>query len=146
MILSILAKKLGVYNRNNKIAQRIFKKQFKSKLNTMSSKRLVRQTPVWGYGNTYIEPQLGKRDTSSLYRFIQNNISHLWGLNGQKIGVRTICGLWDPSAKSEVIKQWIANLPQLKGYIRIFKGIGHFIEETKPKEIANEIINVAGLI
>jgi pimeloyl-ACP methyl ester carboxylesterase len=146
MIYSILTKKLGIYSKNDKTAQKIFKKQFKSKLNTMSSKRLVRQTPVWGYGNTYIEPQLGKRDTSSFYHFIQDNISDLWGLNGQKIGVRAICGLWDPSAKPEVINQWIANLPQLRGYVRIFKGIGHFIEEIKPKEIANEIINVAGLI
>ena len=44
------------------------------------------------------------------------------------------------------MEQWIANLPQLKGNIKIFKGIGHFIEEIKPKEIANEIIKVAGLI
>jgi len=146
MISSILTKELGFYRKNEKIAQKIFRKQFKSKLNTMSSKRLVRQTPVWGYGNTYIEPQYGKRDTSSFYRFIQGNISDLWGLNGQKIGVRAICGLWDPSAKSEVIEQWIANLPQLKGHVKIFKGVGHFIEEAKPKVIANEIINVAGLV
>jgi len=64
----------------------------------------------------------------------------------QKIGVRAICGLWDPSAKSEVIEQWITNLPQLKGHVKIFKGIGHFIEEIKPKEIANEIIKLARLI
>ncbi len=146
MIFSIVAKELGIYRKNEKIAQKIFRKQFKSKLNTLSSKRLVRQTPVWGFGNTYIEPQLGRRDTSSFYHFIQENINDLWGLNGQKIGVRAICGFWDPSAKSEVIEQWIKNLPQLKGYVKIFKGIGHFIEEIRPKEIANEIINVAGLV
>lgn len=146
MIFSIIAKSLGIYGINEKIAQKLYKTQFKSRLNTLSSKRLVLQTPMWGYGNTYLEPQLGKRDTSSFYHFIQDNISELWGKNGQNINVRAICGQWDPSAKSEVIKQWIENLPQLKGYVKIFKDVGHFIEEIKPKEIASEIINVAGLI
>ncbi|MFX1380206.1 MAG: alpha/beta fold hydrolase [Promethearchaeota archaeon] len=146
MIFSILAKQLGIFKRNEKIAQKIFKKQFKSKSNTLSSKRLVLQTPFWGYGNIYIESKLGKRDTSDFYRFIQDNISRFWGLNGQKIGVRAICGEWDPSAKPEVIEQWIAHLPQLKGHVKIFQDVGHFIEEVKPKEIANEIINVAGLV
>ncbi|MFX0104757.1 MAG: alpha/beta fold hydrolase [Candidatus Hodarchaeota archaeon] len=146
MVFSILAKELGIYRKNEKIAQKIFRKQFKSTLNTLSSKRLVRQTSVWGYGNTYFEPHLGKRDTSSFYRFIQDKISELWGLRGQNIGVSAICGLWDPLAKSEVIKQWVAYLPQLKGHIKIFKDNGHFIQESKPREIANEIINVAGLV
>jgi pimeloyl-ACP methyl ester carboxylesterase len=146
MIFSILAKELGIFKRNEKIAQKIFRSQFKIKSNILSSKRLVLQTIKWGHGNTYIEPQLGKRDTSSFYTFIQDNISKYWGLNGQNIGVRAIFGKWDPSAKPEVIEQWIAHLPQLKGHVKIFKGLGHFIEETKPKEIANEIINLAGLV
>ncbi|MFX0040552.1 MAG: alpha/beta fold hydrolase [Promethearchaeota archaeon] len=146
MIFSILAKELGIFKRNERLAQKVFRRQFKIKSNALSSKRLVLQTPVWGYGNTYIEPQLGKRDTSPFYTFIQDNISSLWGLNGKNIGVRAICGNWDPSAKSEVIEQWITHLPQLKGYVKIFKDSGHFIEEIKPKEIANEIIDVAGLI
>ncbi|MFX0153957.1 MAG: alpha/beta fold hydrolase [Candidatus Hodarchaeota archaeon] len=146
MIFSILAKELGIYGKNDKTAQKVFRKQFKSKSNTLSSKRLVRQTPVWGYGNTYIEPKLGKRNTSSFYRFIQENINDIWGPNGQGIGVRAICGHWDPSAKSEVIQQWIAELPQLKDFVKIYKDVSHFIEEIKPKEIAKEIINVAGLI
>ena len=146
MLFSILTKELGIYQKNQKIAQKIFKKQFKPKLNTLSSKRLVRQTPFWGYGNTYNEPQLGIRDTLPFYSFIQNNISDLWGLNGQKVGVRAIFGDWDPSAKPEVIEQWLTHLPQLEGHVKVFKGFGHFIEETKPREIADQIINVAGLI
>lgn len=145
MFFSIMAKQIGIYGKNEKKAQKIFKKQFKIKLNVLSSKRLVSQTPEWGYGNTYTEPQLGKRDTSPFYRFIQDKISDFWG-HKQKIGVRAILGEWDPSAKPDVIKQWIINLPQLKGYVRTFKDLGHFIEELKPKEIATEIINVAGLI
>ncbi len=146
MIFSIIAKELGIFRKKEKIAQKIFKQQFKSISNVLSSKRLVLQTPVWGYGNIYLEPQLGNRDTSSFYRFIQDNISDIWGPNGQNIGIRAILGDWDPSAKPEVIRQWLTYLPQLNEHIRVFKGFGHFIEETKPKEIANEIINVAGLI
>ncbi|MFX1596865.1 MAG: hypothetical protein ACFFBK_12475, partial [Promethearchaeota archaeon] len=89
---------------------------------------------------------LGKRDTSSFYRFIQDNISDIWGPNGQSIGIRAILGKWDPLVKWKVIRQWLTYLPQLKGYVKVLKGFGHFIEEIKPKEIANEIINVAGLI
>jgi pimeloyl-ACP methyl ester carboxylesterase len=146
MFFSILGKEIGIFKKNEKIAQKIFKKQFKSKLNVLSSKRLVLQTPMWGHGNCYNEPQLGERDTSDFYRFIHDKIRHFWGVNGQKIGVRAICGKWDPLAKHEVIEQWLLNLPQLESYVRIFEGIGHFIEEIKPKEIAKEIINVAGLV
>jgi len=146
LIFSILAKQLGIFKRNERTAKKVFKKQFRSISNVISSKRLVLQTPVWGYGNIYVEPQLGKRDTSTFYHFIQSNIADLWGLKGQKIAAKLICGEWDPLAKSEVIEQWIKHLPQLKGNIKIFNGLGHFIEETKPKIIANDIINLAGLI
>ena len=145
MIFSILAKEIGIFQKNKKTPQKVFRKQFKSKSNALSSKRLVRQTPLWGYGNEYIEPQLGKRDTSPFYRFIQNKINDTWGPIGQNIGVRAILGQWDPLAKKEVIKQWLTHLPQLKGHIKLFKDVGHFIEENKPKEIANEIIKVSKL-
>lgn len=146
IFFSILGKEFGIFKKNEKVAQKIFKKQFKSKLNVLSSKRLVLQTPMWGYGNCYIEPQLGNRDTSNFYQFIKDNISHFWGERGQNIGVRAICGNWDPLAKHEVIEQWLVNLPQLENHVQIYKGCGHFIEEIKPKEIANEILNVAGLV
>ena len=145
MFFSIIAKQLGIYGKNEKVAQKVFKKQFKVKLNVISSKRLVRQTKEWGHGNIYTEPQLGKRNTSPFYHFIQEKIYNFWG-QVHKIGVRAIFGDWDPSAKPEVIKQWLKHLPQLEGHVKIFEGFSHFIEETKPKEIANEIINVAGLI
>jgi len=146
MIFTIVSKEIGIFGKKEKTAQKIFKNQFKSKLNTLSSKRLVCQTPYWGHGNIYTDPQLGERDTSPFNRFIQDNINKIWGLNGQNIGVRAILGDWDPSAKPEVINQWLQNLPQLKGHIKVFKNYAHFIEESKPKEIAIEIINVAGLV
>ncbi|MFX0021918.1 MAG: alpha/beta fold hydrolase [Candidatus Hermodarchaeota archaeon] len=146
MFFSILTNTIGIFKKNERVAQKLFKRQFKSKLNVLSSKRLVLQTPMWGYGNNYFEPQLGNRDTSDFYQFIQDNISNLWGVNGQNVGVRLLCGKWDPLAKNEVIKQWLINLPQIASHVKIFEKIGHFIEEIKPKEIANDIITVAGLV
>ena len=130
---------------NENIAQKFFREQFQSDANVMSSKRLVLQTPVWGYGNVYNDPTLGERDTTPFYHFIQENISKLWGPNGQNIGVRAVLGRWDPSAKDEVIQQWIDNLPQLEGNVKIFENASHFIEECEPEAVASAIIDVAGL-
>jgi pimeloyl-ACP methyl ester carboxylesterase len=139
------AKEKGTLMENESVSQRIFREQFQSKPNTLSSKRLVLQTPLWGHGNTYKEPALGERDTNPFYRFIQNNISKLWGPDGQNIGVRAIIGKLDPLAKEEVLQQWVDHLPQLEGHIKIFENRNHFIEEFEPIAIANSIIDVAGL-
>ncbi len=141
------ARETGSFVENETIAQKLFREQFQSESNVMSSKRLVLQTPVWGYGNIYTEPNLGDRDTTPFYRFIQDNISKEWGLNGQNIGVRAVLGKQDPLAKDEVTQQWIDHLPQLEGHVEVFEGhvVGHFIEEIEPEAIANAIIDVAGL-
>ncbi|MBY9021192.1 MAG: alpha/beta fold hydrolase [Candidatus Lokiarchaeota archaeon] len=139
------AKEKGTLMENESVSQRIFREQFDSKPNTLSSKRLVLQTPFWGHGNLYKEPTLGERDTTPFYRFIQDSISKLWGPEGQNIGVRAVIGKLDPLAKEEVLQQWVDALPQLKGYIKIFENTNHFIEEFEPKFIANTIIDVAGL-
>ena len=139
------AKEKGTLMENESISQRIFREQFQSKPNTLSSKRLVLQTPLWGHGNTYKEPALGERDTTPFYRFIQDNISKLWGPDGQNIGVRAVIGKMDPLAKEEVLQQWVDHLPQLEGHIKIFENRNHFIEEFEPEAIANAIIDVARL-
>jgi len=140
-----LAREGGGIVEDESIAQKFFREQFLSDKNVMSSKRLVLQTPVWGHGNVYKEPTLGERDTTPFYHFIQENISKLWGPNGQNIGVRAVLGKWDPSAKDEVIDQWIENLPQLEGHVKEFQNASHFIEEIEPEAIANAIIDVANL-
>lgn len=141
----VSAKEKGTLMENESVSQRIFREQFQSKANTLSSKRLVLQTPLWGHGNSYIEPTLGERDTTPFYRFIQDNISKHWGPNGQNIGVRAVIGKLDPLAKEEVLQQWVDHLPQLEGHIKIFESINHFIEEFEPETIAKTIIEVAGL-
>jgi pimeloyl-ACP methyl ester carboxylesterase len=125
-------------------AQRIFREQFKPRLNARSSKRFVRNTRFWGNGNTYKEPRFGKRDTVPFYRFMHDNISK-WGPKGQHIGVRALCGRWDPLGKDEVINQWRDNLPQLNGHVQLFENVSHFPEEVKYKEIAEAIIDVSKL-
>ncbi len=139
------AKERGTLMENESVSQRIFREQFKSKPNTLSSKRLVLQTPLWGHGNSYKEPTLGERDTTPFYRFIQDKISNLWGPDGQNIGVRAVIGKLDPLAKEEVLQQWVDHLPQLEGHIKIFENANHFIEEFEPEAIANAIIDVARL-
>ncbi len=139
------AKEKGTLMENESVSQRIFREQFQSKSNTLSSKRLVLQTPLWAHGNSYKEPTLGERDTSPFYRFIQDNISKLWGPDGQNIGVRAVIGKLDPLAKEDVLQQWIDHLPQLEDHIKIFEKGNHFIEEFEPEAIANAIIDVARL-
>jgi pimeloyl-ACP methyl ester carboxylesterase len=139
------SRETGSFSENESIAQKFFREQLQSEQNALSSKRLVLQTPKWGHGNVYKEPNLGERDTTPFYRFIQDNIGKSWGPDGQNIGVRAVIGKWDPSAKDEVMQQWVENLPQLEGHIKTFENAGHFIEEIEPVAIANAIIDVARL-
>ncbi|MBN1496300.1 MAG: alpha/beta hydrolase [Spirochaetes bacterium] len=135
----------GIFIGKEKTAKKFFKDQFKSKSNRMSSRRFVRQSGKWGTGNTFPEPSLGEQDTAPFYRFMQDNIKKMWGPKGQNIGVRAVLGRWDPLGKDEVIRQWTDNLPQLDGHVQLFNNVGHFIEEVKPKEIAEAIIDVSKL-
>jgi len=140
MVKNIALIEREIYQNTHSIAQRVFKTQFHSKMNVKSSKRLVKQTKFWGYGNKYNEPQLGTRDTSEFYNMIQKSITKAWGPKGSNIGVKSLIGRWDPLGQNTVIKQWIEHLPQLKGNIRVFENIGHFIEEIKYKEITEAIL------
>ncbi len=123
----------------------LYKDQFKSRKNAKSSMRMVRQTPVWGHGYVYDEPGLGKQDNREFYRYIQENITRLWGPSGKHIGVKAVIGKWDPLAKSSVIEQWEDALPQLKGNVQLFRKTSHFIEEHRAPEIAEAIIDITAL-
>ncbi|TXT60333.1 MAG: Haloalkane dehalogenase [Promethearchaeota archaeon] len=148
MLKTLALLELNIYpstNQNKRIAQQVYRSQFQLNSNVRSSKRLVVQTKAWGYGNIYKEPLLGKRDTTPFYRRIQTSIKKSWGPSGQNIGVRALIGRWDPLGQNGVLKQWLNHLPQLKGNMKIFKNIGHFIEEVKYKEIADQILDVVKL-
>jgi pimeloyl-ACP methyl ester carboxylesterase len=130
----------------DRTAQNVFINQFKSRMNALSSKRMVRQTPVWGHGYTYHDKIRGKQDNHDFYRFIQETITPAWGPAGQNIGARALFGAWDPLAKDSILARWRTALPQLEGHIRLFEMVSHFVEEHKPLEIAREIAGVAGLV
>ncbi len=124
---------------------RLFQQMFSSLANTRSSKRMVRQTPVWGHGYEYNDPTLGVQNNHEFYQYMQDNVTKAWGPQGNNIPVRLLFGDWDPLAKASVIKQWTNALPQLAGNIQIFPGVSHFVAEYKAKEIAEAIIDVANL-
>jgi pimeloyl-ACP methyl ester carboxylesterase len=145
MLKYLVLAEMNIYPSDELISRKLFRIQFQSKSNTLSSKRLVFQTSHWGHGNIYKEPKLGKRSTIKFYQFIQNNLQRYWGPKGQNIGVKLIFGLWDAVSKKSVIVQWLNNLPQLKGNIKIFEDETHFIQETKPEYIAEIILESANL-
>ncbi|MFX0058981.1 MAG: alpha/beta fold hydrolase [Candidatus Hodarchaeota archaeon] len=145
MLKYLILAEFNIYPNDELIPRKLFRLQFRSKLNILSSKRLVLQTPHWGHGNVYREPHFGRRSTKQFYQFIQNNIGKFWGLKGQNVGVRLVFGSWDAVCKKSVISQWLENLPQLKGYVKIFKNESHFIQETKPNYIAELILEITNL-
>ena len=140
MIRYIMKAELGILPKGDYRSRSVVKQQFLSKPNVKSSKRLVLQSAVWGQGNTYTDPNIGKRSTKPFYDFIQENIYLKWSGNSNKVGVHAVIGKWDPLGKKSVLNQWLNNLPQLKNNITIFSDVGHFIEEIKYKEIAEVII------
>lgn len=56
-------------------AVNVWLQQFRSKMNVRSSKRQVRQTPVWGHGYSYLDPQKGEQNNRPFYRMIQQRIT-----------------------------------------------------------------------
>ncbi len=145
MATYIAKARAGLFPRAERVARKLYRDQFQSRANTKSSKRLVLQSGLWGYGNRYDEPVLGTRDTAPFYRYIQDNIKRLWGPEGRNIGTRAVLGKWDPLGKDSVIEQWTQNLPQMKGNVRVLENVGHFIEEERPSEIVSAIVDVAGI-
>lgn len=117
----------------------VFHDQFAPKVNARSSKRMVRQTPVWGHGYTYTDKRVGLQDNHSFYSEIQQNLGPQWGPKGQAIGVAGLWGSFDPLSKESVLDQWRAALPQIEHDLQVFDGDSHFIEEFRPDEVADAI-------
>lgn len=117
----------------------VFRDQFATRKNALSSRRMVRQTPVWGWGYSYDDPTRGVQDNHDFYRGIQDAISAAWGPAGHAINAAIVVGGWDPLGKQSVLDQWQDALPQAKGHVQRFPEDGHFIEELRPREIAAAI-------
>lgn len=120
-------------------AARVFRQQFATVANARSSKRMVRQTTVWGHGTTYDDARVGRQDNREFYRRLRTEIPAAWGPAGQGIGVAGLFGAWDPLAKPSVLDQWRQALPQIDGHLQVFDGVSHFVEEHRPDEIADAV-------
>ena len=133
---------LNIVPQHDRAAHRFFSEQFASRINARSSKRMVRQTPVWGHGYRYRDSHHGVQDNRDFYYRIQQDIHRVWGPQGQNIPVRGLFGEWDPLAKDTVLAQWKKNLPQLEGHLQCFKDTSHFIEEHQAPAIAEAIASM----
>ena len=132
--------------RSNRFAEAseeyVFSEQFRSIANTRSSKRNVRQTPVWGHGYTYEDSVHGVQDNNDFYDSMQEVVPREWGLAGRNIPAVGHFGALDPVGKAEVIAQWHEALPRMAGMTFTYPDIGHFIEETKGPEMAQSILEM----
>ncbi len=122
--------------------EHVWSQSLKTRANARSSKRMVRQTPVWGHGYTYMDKQHGRQDNHSFYEFMQNNIPASWGGENSKVKVAGFFGRWDACGKDSIIKQWQTALPNMKNETHTFPDVGHFIEEQKGPEIAQAILKM----
>ncbi|MGB1556496.1 MAG: alpha/beta fold hydrolase [Oceanococcaceae bacterium] len=119
----------------------VFSQMLRSKANARSSKRNVRQTPVWGHGYRYRDRRHGLQSNHGFHAEIQSSIRQ-WGPEGGHIPVCGYFGQWDPCGKESVIAQWHEALPQMRADTHRFAYIGHFIEEYKGPEIADSILQM----
>lgn len=121
-----------------------YRDMFSTKMNALSSKRNVKQTRVWGHGYDYQAKGLGRQSNKEFYQKLQELIPVNWGDHGFQKGipVKAYFGEFDPLARQEVIDQWLAALPQLKGNLKKYPNVGHFVEEHKYQDIAEGIYDV----
>ena len=120
----------------------VFSEQFRSIANTRSSKRNVRQTPVWGHGYTYEDSVHGLQDNNAFYDHMQEVVPREWGPGGRNIDVVGHFGQIDPMGKDEVIAQWHQALPRMAEQTFTYPDVGHFVEEFKGPEMAQSILRM----
>lgn len=118
----------------------VFSQMLRGRANARSSKRQVRQTPVWGHGYRYDDPRHGVQDNHDFYARLQDALPRIWGRAGRDIPACGYFGGWDACGKPSVVAQWHEALPRMRADTHCFPGIGHFIEEYKGPEIAASIL------
>ena len=120
----------------------VFSEPFRSIANARSSKRMVRQTPVWGHGYVYEDGVHGLQDNNAFYDHIQEVVPREWGAAGRNIDAAGHFGQLDPVGKAAVIAQWHAALPRMAERTFTYPDEGHFIEEVKGPEMAQSILEM----
>ncbi len=144
-IAYLILSRFGIRIGREKEARQVYEAQFGPRTNARSSKRMVRETTDWGKSDPQARTLPDLSNSAAFFRFIHENIEEAWGPEGKDVGARALIGRWDPLGKDEVIRQWIHHLPQLHDNVRIFSEVGHFVNIEKPEEIADSILDVAGL-
>ena len=123
-------------------AEHVFSETLRSVANARSSKRNVRQTPVWGHGYTYEDSVHGVQDNRAFYAAMQEAVPWVWGSDGRNIAVAGHFGRPDPVGKAEVIAQWHEALPRMAEMTFIHPSVGPFSEEVKGPEMAQSILEM----
>ena len=134
----LLQEALGRLGRDPESPESVFAGQFRSRANARASKRHVRQTPVWGHGYAYDDPVLGRQDNHDFYRGMQTRVPEAW----RALPAAGWFGTWDACGKESVVRQWHEALPRLAERTRTFPDVGHFIEESKGREIGDSIADL----
>ena len=116
---------------------------FRPPQNARASRRHVKQTAVWGHGYSYHDKKHGQQSNHHFYQRLQNELIPGWA--ERAIPATAFFGVWDPCGKAEVQLQWLEALPQLSGKMHRFPGVGHFVEEHRPVEIASAIMEMKNL-
>lgn len=138
-----LFKRMGSYGlrlltKRLTVDEKLYLQMFSKKENIISSRRNVRHTEFWGHGYCFYDDVLGWQDNREFYQNIHQKIATVWS----DINIRAFFGEYDPLAQEHVQQQWLDAFPQLEGHIQTFADAGHFVEETKYREIAQGIIDV----
>ena len=120
----------------------VFSEQFRSIANARSSKRNVRQTPVWGHGYIYVDSIHGLQDNNAFYDRMQEVVPREWGVAGRNLDASGHFGQPDPVGKAEVLAQWHEALPRMVERTFTYPDVGHFVEEVKGPEIAQSILEM----
>ena len=120
----------------------VFSEPFRSLANVRSSKRSVRQTPVWGHGYAYEDRVHGVQDNRAFYETMREAVAREWGPAGRNIAVAGHFGQLDPLGKAEVIAQWREAFPRMAGMTFTYPDVGHFSEEVKGAEMARSILDM----
>ena len=119
--------------------EHVWSQPMRLRINARSSKRQVRQTPVWGHGYQYTDTTLGPQDNRDFYRQLQAVLPDAWG----RLPAAGHFGQWDPCGKNSVIDQWLAALPRMADDLHRYADCGHFIEKDQPTAIAQSILRIA---
>lgn len=107
--------------------------------NARSSKRQVRQTPVWGHGYVYTDPDRGRQDNRAFYARMQAMVPDAWA----QCPAAGHFGQWDACGKDSVIAQWTDALPRMADDLHRYPDCGHFVEEVRGDAIARSVLRIA---